>query len=467
MIVKILPAAGDDFHGVDYNDKKVDNGKGELMSLNNFPEFVHDNPNVDVVKSYLKLVSENSRTKLPQFHAVISCKGKEFSKHELNDLAVNWMKEMGYGAQPFVVTFHSDTDNNHVHIVTTRVDINTRKKINHDFERLKAQDKLSYILNPNYTKISNESLSKLFSYDFSNVNQLKTLLEANGYKTQIENDSISVISRGREIYNVKLAEINFNQDIDKKRARQLKSILEKYKDVYSNSVFRVRDNRKENRVYKSDQDGRIVFKSELQENMKRMFGVDIVFHNTEAKDPFGFTLIDNKNQSIFKGSEIAKMGELFKFEKDVVDMKLFLTANRFNVNDNSRGIILNMFPQVKDFMLFENKTFLKKEDFVKMREQTKNFIKGADISGVHIQQDRSSGKEYIINENFSYIGESREALGDKFYNRYVNGDFDSDVNIQKPGKDILDILLESQVVKKDPFEDRLEDKNILKTKKRK
>ena len=40
MIIKILPSSGNDFHGVQYNDKKVENGKGELMLMKNFPSFI-------------------------------------------------------------------------------------------------------------------------------------------------------------------------------------------------------------------------------------------------------------------------------------------------------------------------------------------------------------------------------------------------------------------------------------------
>lgn len=42
MIVKILKASGSDFHGVHYNDKKVEKGSGELMLMKNFPSFINE-----------------------------------------------------------------------------------------------------------------------------------------------------------------------------------------------------------------------------------------------------------------------------------------------------------------------------------------------------------------------------------------------------------------------------------------
>jgi hypothetical protein len=37
MIVKILGSASSNFHGVQYNDKKVEKGTGELMLMKTFP----------------------------------------------------------------------------------------------------------------------------------------------------------------------------------------------------------------------------------------------------------------------------------------------------------------------------------------------------------------------------------------------------------------------------------------------
>lgn len=139
MIVKIIPASGTDFHGVQYNDKKVEKGTGELMLMKNFPSFINGDSSPEQVRDYFKSISKNEKVKKPQFHAVISAKYQNHSKEELTEIAKDFMQEMGYGKQPFIVVYHSDTENNHVHIVSTRVDKQTGKKINDSYERLKAQ----------------------------------------------------------------------------------------------------------------------------------------------------------------------------------------------------------------------------------------------------------------------------------------------------------------------------------------
>lgn len=145
MLVKILGSAGDDFHGVRYNEKKIDSGKGELMLMKNFPSFINVESSSEVVRNYLRSISKSDRVKKPQFHAVISSRFQEQTKEQLTETAEKFMDEMGYGKQPFLVIFHNDTENNHIHIVSTRVDKKSGRKINDSYEKLKAQKALAKV----------------------------------------------------------------------------------------------------------------------------------------------------------------------------------------------------------------------------------------------------------------------------------------------------------------------------------
>ena len=40
--------------------------------------------------------------------------------------------------------------------------------------------------------------------------------------------------------------------------------------------------------------------------LRDVFGIDIVFHHKEDKDPYGYTLIDHKSSKVYKGSELLK-----------------------------------------------------------------------------------------------------------------------------------------------------------------
>ena len=146
MIVKILPAKPT-FSGVSYNTNKVDRNKGELMKVANFgPLQGLGKLRPQDYVNYLQTVSAlNKNISKPQFHAVISAKGKSYDKQALTNIAVAWLKEMGYASQPYLIVYHKDTDNNHVHMVSTRVD-RDGIKIPSDFEHRRAVNNIKECL---------------------------------------------------------------------------------------------------------------------------------------------------------------------------------------------------------------------------------------------------------------------------------------------------------------------------------
>lgn len=338
MIVKIITASGSDFHGVQYNDKKVEKGTGELMLMKNFPSFINGESSPEQVRDYFKSISKNEKVKKPQFHAIISAKYQNHGKEELTEIAKDFMREMGYGKQPFIVVYHSDTENNHVHIVSTRVDKQTGKKINDSYERLKAQKALSDILEKRYGISSEEKLEKLLNYQFNSITQLELLLERSGFKltkdTNDEND-FSILKNGVKLKTIYGNQISFTPNSDNGRKRQLKAILSKYKDLCSNKVFKVEDRRAQESLLPEERHSdhwkpKIEFESELQKKLRDIFGLDVVFHHKDGQKPFGYSIIDHKSGKVFKGSEIMKMDDLFEMTDEKIDKKLFESLKDYN-----------------------------------------------------------------------------------------------------------------------------------------
>jgi hypothetical protein len=199
MIVKILGSASSSFHGVQYNDKKVEKGTGELMLMKNFPSFINENSSQEEVRNYLKSISKNEKVKKPQFHAVISTKFQKHSKEELTKVAEDFMQEMGYGNQPFIVVYHNDTKNNHVHIVSTRVDKSTGKKLNDSYEKLKAQKGMINVKERIYGKNNEEIINNLLTYNISSLKQLEILMERNGFKivkSKNDENTLDILKNG-------------------------------------------------------------------------------------------------------------------------------------------------------------------------------------------------------------------------------------------------------------------------------
>src|ERR1700761_8510030 len=146
MIVRIFkPAAS--FAAVGYNLNKILKGKGEMMKVSGFDALkVLNEVRIEDYLNYLDAQSAlNTRIKLPQFHAMISAPDSRYDKHKLTKLAQDWLKVMDYGDQPYLLVFHKDTDQAHVHIVTTRVKRNG-DKVSDRFEHTRATQELNRLL---------------------------------------------------------------------------------------------------------------------------------------------------------------------------------------------------------------------------------------------------------------------------------------------------------------------------------
>ena len=434
MIVKILGSASSNFHGVQYNDKKVEKGTGELMLMKNFPSFINENSSQEGVRNYLKSISKNEKVKKPQFHAVISTKFQQHNKEELAKVAEDFMQEMGYGNQPFIVVFHNDTENNHVHIVSTRVDKSTGKKLNDSYEKLKAQKSLIEIKERIYGKNNEDIINKLLSYNISSLKQLEILMEKNGFKlvnNKNDENALDILKNGVREKTINGNQLNFSNPKNDNRAKQIKAILNKYKEVYSNKVFKVEDRRYLEKMLpeekqKENWKPKIEFESELQKKLREVFGIDVVFHHKDEHHPFGYTLIDHKTETIYKGSEILKMNDLFDFTSEVMDKKLFESLKDYNLLDKASKQVLMEYLKhqnpknvPKEFMLFENKKRKNKGVFNSVKNDVGNYLKTQSNNSVKIIKSEE-GIYYAVHTKLHYIGELQSLIGEKEYQKFLN-----------------------------------------------
>lgn len=292
MIAKILSPATS-FAGIDYNEKKNEEGRSELLVAENFDIGIDNLKKSDYV-AYMDLVCRtNPRVKNIQFHATISCKGREYSADQLKDIALQYVEKMGYSKNPFIIYFHSDTDNNHVHIVSTRVQ-KDGKKVNDKMERVRSQKIINEIMNIDLKDKVEKDISKSLEYSFSSTKQYKLLMEGMGWKVG-EKDGNLILSRGGERQGtVPLSVIQDKQkqySLDDNRKKQITALLYKYKEGLSYL--------------------------ELKTLMKNKFGIDLIFHtginphtHKLHTTPYGFTIIDHSSKTICKGGEIMDMKEL-------------------------------------------------------------------------------------------------------------------------------------------------------------
>lgn len=288
MIVKVFKAAKS-FAGVNYNERKNENGKSELLVAENF-SILKDHPTRLDYISYMNLVcNTNPAVKNVQFHATISCKGKEYSVEQLKDVAIMYVEKMGYSKNPYLIYFHSDTDNNHVHIVSTRVN-KEGVRMNDKMEGVRSRKILDEIMHLNLSEKASNDIMRSMDYNFSTQAQFKLLLESSGWKLREKDDNIRLFSSCQEYGSISLQNVTEhtkNYKPDEKRIKQLAAIFHKYSQAMDCDT--------------------------LTSYIKLGFGIDLKFHIAKGHSfPYGYTVIDHSTKSVFKGSEIYPLNSLLK-----------------------------------------------------------------------------------------------------------------------------------------------------------
>ncbi len=307
--VKILGSTSS-FNAISYSTNKMESYKGELMHTNNLGH-LNDREMIkpSEMKSYFQIYSNrNTQVKDKQFHAVLSCKGREYDKNELTEYANLWLEKMGYGNNPSIIVFHNDTDNNHVHIVSSRIQPNG-KKVNDSWEKLNALNHIQTIIKYDPKEQVNNSLEKLSSYKYSTVAQAKLLLELDGFSLQETNEHLLLHNQGRKRGQVSLQLIKeqiARHVSDARRVGQLKQIFSKYSAIYQTLPKAKYDNTISARQKLTG------YESEFSKFMQAKFGIELVFHASESRDPYGYTIIDHSHKSVYKGSEIMKLSQFYK-----------------------------------------------------------------------------------------------------------------------------------------------------------
>lgn len=91
-------------------------------------------------RSFEPYLLANNKTEKPVLHISLNPSPKDAVSDELfSELADNYMQEMGYGEQPYIVFKHTDTDRTHIHIVSVCVDENG-KRISDSFEKRRSMN---------------------------------------------------------------------------------------------------------------------------------------------------------------------------------------------------------------------------------------------------------------------------------------------------------------------------------------
>lgn len=140
MIAKIGRSANL-YGALAYNQLKVENENGRILFANKMIETASGHYSVaQLAQSFAPYLIANRNTEKHTLHISLNPDPNDkVSDDKFREMAELYMKEMGYGEQPFVVFKHTDIDRSHIHIVSVCVD-EQGKKISDKFEKMRSMN---------------------------------------------------------------------------------------------------------------------------------------------------------------------------------------------------------------------------------------------------------------------------------------------------------------------------------------
>lgn len=301
-------------------------------------------PTPEELVAELKLYSSrNPNVRKPQFHVAFSCKKKEMSHQELMDYADAYLEKMGYKnpGQPMIIYAHNDTDNNHIHVVTSRVAPDGHK-IDHSHERRKSIKIIDELQGLRVNDILKADLEKTKGYSFSSITQFMAIMESMGYKCKKDTAQETVFfrkgsSQWVSIRNQEILNLAVGYQAEKKEIARLRAIFYKYRDIAAD-------------------------KNELTNMLHKKFGISIQFFGRKDS-PYGYLIIDHTNKKVYKGGSVMKLDALLRFTTpeqkfDVIDGFLDrICETHPNIITNKINVKLRKYgAYIKNGRIFKNGT---------------------------------------------------------------------------------------------------------------
>lgn len=347
MIAKIT--AGSSIYGaVSYNQQKVDAGEAKVIHSHKMIVPRDENQESLFSKTLLSFepyLQANKRTKKPVFHVSLNPSIEDvLDEYKLARIADDYMRQLGYGDQPYIVYLHTDIDRQHIHIVSLRVNENGVKlndqmenirsmKICRDLEvkyklkRLsneKREDNTLYLKKVDYTRgdikrhISNTVKSLIDDYRYQSFGEFNALLSFyNIHVKQVrgENDGnyfngliYSAATEdgtpvGTPIKSSAIGKVIGYEALMKKitkTSEQIKSkklyISKKSKTIITEAM----------RFGKNETQLRSVLNSN---------NIDVLFRKNKEGRIYGVTFIDHTHRMVFNGSRLGKGFSANDFDK--------------------------------------------------------------------------------------------------------------------------------------------------------
>lgn len=333
MVVKI--SSGSSVYGVlNYNQIKVDKKEAEVLYSQKM--FVSADGNIslqDCIDSFYPYLAMNQRTKNVVFHASINPDPKDkVSDEKLSTLCQEYMEQMGYGNQPYVVYLHQDIDRKHAHIVSLRIDENGKKlcdkfenrksmgvcralEIKHSLHIANKQErteepptkKIEYKEGDIKHQIDNVAKSVMQNYNFQSFGEYRTLLEM----FNVTAEEVKGEHKGRTYQGLVYSATDENGN---KTGVPIKS--SKFGKSVGHEALQKKFEKSKVEIEKSSVKDRLkviiskqMCKAKTKDSFKHALlqqGIGCVTRENKGDRIYGISFIDYQNKTILNGSRLGK-----------------------------------------------------------------------------------------------------------------------------------------------------------------
>lgn len=371
MIAKIGRSANL-YSALAYNNLKVERENGKILFVNKIIETVNGQYSVgQLAQSFASYLLANRNTEKYTLHISLNPDPKDIVSDDLyREIATQYMHELGYGDQPFLVFKHTDIDRSHVHIVSVCVDENG-KKISDKFEKMRSMNicrelEKQYNLIPAKDKErkQNDKVFKPVDYVAGDVkSQIASVVRylPNYYKFQTLGEYNALLSlfnittekiegelQGKPQLGLLYIPLNekgeraghpFKASLFGKNAGlpALEVYFAKYKTELKDTATKQTLKAAVTIALKSTSD-ELSFKKQLGEQ-----GINVLVRRNNTGRIYGITFIDHNSKTVWNGSRLAKE----------------LSANTFNDYWNN-----NIKPKIKEqYGLVEKESISNHSDF--------------------------------------------------------------------------------------------------------
>lgn len=351
------------FPAIHYSEKKIKqseragltgkDAKVELVDIRNFP--IADAASLSAAAKEQVMIDYCSKSlaKLLQLHFAVSCRRHENTEEELRAAAVELLDKMGLSHSPAILYIHRDTENLHLHVVSTKCDENGHRI--KDWRSIKRmRDILDEFEGRNVEKDARRAVELASSYHFTQDRHFISLLSSMGYHASVDevesaNDSrkdskiktqgtssgipqmLFLFRNRKRVGEVpmdkvkKLMEANRQKamtEADTLRAKELSAIMHDYRkresaDFYTGKkpvtkleLLIDQKVRAVDSIHNDRMAERGIMRNDLyqmalfQRDMKKKFGLDIVYNVDRTGVPNGFIVLDHQAKRVWRGSDL-------------------------------------------------------------------------------------------------------------------------------------------------------------------